>query len=1642
MAARINFRLLLILIIVLGSLGATVGVVLFIRLKYDAERHIVAGDRSMAEGDVRAAVRNYRRGIAKDRLNLEYVAKLRDAILQVVPTTEIEARDYFVEFVNSFGHATIHYPSDARYHVIYLEHVHAAAGAQNAMGFWDLLETTAQTMLDRVSPSDPLHVLGYYYRGAARVAPSRQALLEPSRVEGGFEDLARYIEATPGDARAWGAVIQARAAMADRARPTDQQLMRQQLDHARQAIRDARSRGVSGPPLVVAMLEFADVESRSGVRPLVFSDEDRVALARDLMNDVDRITDPPQEGLRDGEIRLQEPGLLIRAMLSIDELRAIDGSPDLLRAVERLVERDPTNIGNLTIYTQVLLSRGRFEDAERAAERVLALESQKVSLDTMRRWQLQRLALAVLVDTAVIRWEQSGARSFEGGVPTKELTAIRNARERLRQMTSMPDDDSACIYADARLAFAEGDFRTAAAHFDRLVRESRMTNPQVLVYSAVTLERQGQLGLARERVEGALASFPENATLLRTRLRIVEGLRDDRAIRDTAERLLRVDPESAAARAAMERVAAAEGGRLQDPLAEDLRRISPMIEGRNWDAATAAIESLIAAHPGDLRLLRLLADVRFSAGDRAGAKAAVRRALELSPGNRLFEALLAVADITDEIESIDRWWEVFEADEKQRVVSRLLDCTGRLERTREAIAQTGQGGPAGDLESLRALESRLEARRQELLAEAIRQLPDDPRLIEYRFSRALIAGDLEQAQRLVADARRANADLAGGEFYEGRLRMARRDYEGAIRALRETVTRIPYSSEAYLVLAGAYVSVGNVDEALRSYEQSRSINPSDLRPALALADAYRQLGRLAESAAIMREAVRIRPGDLDLWNRWLTAEELAGNRATVIAERRRARRDRPDDAANAVALVVLLERNRPERATMLDAASGEPRFSPERWNLLGSARQREEIDREQTAWRRECDTIIEQFSAGVQEPLRALGWAVLRADTALGRGRGDEAEEILRTFAQTAEGDARLLGIMALGEVQRRRGRLDSALVTFRSAADQGFAGRPEIDWYIGSTLQAAGRAREAIPPLERVRGEDLSRRIVLKTIDTREYTIRELEMQARDIELTLVELLRRVDRLVEARRRFESILPQLERTLAVDGLEIDILNAEADAAWLSGDPDAARAAERRLDAALDAFSGRHPVSELAALVRANRRLQEFRRTRDRSLLDQARIALAQAQQLAPRSAALLRLRYQYAVESDAMRDAEMLLREALTATPQDETLRRLLVDHLVRAREYRSAVAVAQEGAERAGGGLQAVGWHLLVGDLNGRRGEHDAAIAAVAQAYQIEPTPMLLARLCTTILAKPGVQARDYQRVHDEIRRNPQAIQQDAFLRQVYARSLYGLGRGTEGIMQLRESYAQQKARVAAGQADPGTMVAWVAEMKPTLIDATPVQIEATLRELAGGEPDRFERIGMARIWTESGAAGASRAVDLLESVLSGVPAEDERLRESVLMEMGNAALRGERYADAVRWYEQVVRMNPNQFLALNNLAYTLAEKLDRPAEARPHARRAVALQPGMWSLLDTAGRVAFLLGEHAEAVVLLERSVAAEAHPTNLAHLADAYLARGDEAQARRSIERAEELLRGLPVPDADGSRAVEGVRARINAKSAGR
>jgi uncharacterized protein (TIGR03790 family) len=117
---------------------------------------------------------------------------------------------------------------------------------------------------------------------------------------------------------------------------------------------------------------------------------------------------------------------------------------------------------------------------------------------------------------------------------------------------------------------------------------------------------------------------------------------------------------------------------------------------------------------------------------------------------------------------------------------------------------------------------------------------------------------------------------------------------------------------------------------------------------------------------------------------------------------------------------------------------------------------------------------------------------------------------------------------------------------------------------------------------------------------------------------------------------------------------------------------------------------------------------------------------------------------------------------------------------------------------------------------------------------------------------------------------------------------------------------------------------------------------------------------------------------------------------------------------YDRAIERYRNLLAEQPNDFIALNNLAYTLAVHKGLAVEALPLAARAYTLSPKSAQIADTVGWIHFLLRNYLDAErFLTEATKLAPSEARFKLQLARVYLSTGQRQRAEIELKKVVEL-----------------------------
>lgn len=309
---------------------------------------------------------------------------------------------------------------------------------------------------------------------------------------------------------------------------------------------------------------------------------------------------------------------------------------------------------------------------------------------------------------------------------------------------------------------------------------------------------------------------------------------------------------------------------------------------------------------------------------------------------------------------------------------------------------------------------------------------------------------------------------------------------------------------------------------------------------------------------------------------------------------------------------------------------------------------------------------------------------------------------------------------------------------------------------------------------------------------------------------------------------------------------------------------------------------------------------------------------------------------------------------------------------------------------------------WYELRGRKSQMTNENAAAERDFAKAYELQRNVARFVHYGRALMVNGK---------HDafltELRNYPDELAQSALLQAMRANALASTGKTPEALK------AFELALSLAGQ-------------QVNQINAVLVELNASTdagQRLRVLEPfiakDTTGRIELSAVQCYMALDQYDKALEKLKAFESRFEAGSVNLLQTQQL-LAKAMYDQGRYEESRRYYEVVIEAQPQNLMALNNIAYILADELNNPEEALIHAQNAEKQTSQVSDLgqranvLDTLGYVQYRLAKFSEAETSLRRSIALVPLPANRLHLAKVLIAQGRDLRAKEQLIKARELF----------------------------
>jgi cellulose synthase operon protein C len=375
-----------------------------------------------------------------------------------------------------------------------------------------------------------------------------------------------------------------------------------------------------------------------------------------------------------------------------------------------------------------------------------------------------------------------------------------------------------------------------------------------------------------------------------------------------------------------------------------LERAQREIQAGQWQEAAVDLRIVVQKQPNNSQAWLLLARISLDAGDLTGANAGVKRALAAGAkgpdvdtlrarvwveGGQPQEFLDAMAQHTIQLPEPDGTLMTARAllalrqpdaalaklqplvaaqpdlTEAQDVVAEALAAQGKLTLALQQLDATMRHDTTSAepplLEGLILEQQGQDASAENALTLALKRMsPAEP--MTHRI-RALIAltqvrlalGDIKAAAGSEAAVVKLDPQAPAAVVLDARLKIARKNLEGAVAELEGVLTEAPGYTEARLLLGAAMLQRGDLQQAQQQLQQVVASAPDDLAARKLLAQIQLKLGQPEAALDVLNPALATTNLDPQLLSLYGAAANGTGDKQALMEALQRSAEEHPDD---------------------------------------------------------------------------------------------------------------------------------------------------------------------------------------------------------------------------------------------------------------------------------------------------------------------------------------------------------------------------------------------------------------------------------------------------------------------------------------------------------------------------------------------------------------------------------------------------------------------------------------------------------------------------------------------------------------------------------------------------------------------------
>ncbi|MBI68732.1 MAG: hypothetical protein CMJ38_01690 [Phycisphaerae bacterium] len=1601
---RANTKLLTILGVSLACVLFGLGGLWFFVEYRSAGRNASAGDSLIAAGKFNEARKQYGRAITKEPNNIDYVNKLQEAILNITPVTQEEARALYDEYVGTMMHKARYSPNDIDVQLEIVDEMYYAAYKTGSSQYWQRLHDSAQLGLDRIAPEDPRRHELMLYRGLSALYLEDANVTETYDENGnamfpGENDIKAVLEEDPGNVLAWATLAHGRMAIYYRMlnEGRTQQAARNKL-FADETMEQALA--VAGDSFEVNVTFLREMLLKQNVLRQAYLNDPNSVTEDELKNAEETVLSSQQKLVDSFQLERHEPR--VPEVVSLLISAGVEGQEKAIELLQDYLEDRPNDVARHHMLAVLLIEQGQYEDAIIAANKALDVPQQTVGLKATEQFIAKPVAARALVQSAI-----GLANSSENDAERDSYIAdAKKYRVVLADYLSNNEDHPILTYADGVIALAEKDYQKAVQLLERVISKIPDSTAQVYRESAIALEQTGSRGIAIERMATVIQTQPTVLSnyLMKAQL---EMLNKDYVEAGKTLSVLSPDAKARPEVAELLNIIALnlDSGNLEvtDERLGYLKQIDQLIQDKSYEQATQLVDSLIEQDPEDWRFYAAKSNVFIAQDNVEDGLVMLKQALELNPESDVIRqrvVLLESANPIDAYISYVNSQDLPEADMYSQIAIHCFDLARNKSVQANMFERSGFTDRAREARELAELAEAKSIEYQELLKQVGGDLTT---LTLVRFEKALQERSIDEANALLDELSTTTTDevllrtnkvrtmiaealIAKGvnqdDVYQAKMESA--------MALAQAITNdVPYSDSGWWVLGIVYQELDMMGEAVGAFGEAYRIDSKNSE------NIQRYLGALFQSGEdpqrtlrIARMAIEQHPLNTQFTEMWLEIEAQHGDLSKVIQFRIDALERRPEELINALSLAYVLVNATPSYELILDDKN-ERKYTHRAWNQLTAEDKASELSALQNSWNLFVSSILDHASKTKETNARI---AFIHASIARDIGQLDRASEIWDDFIDSEVGsDTYSESVIAAANFMQLSNRFEQA-VTILTESLEVEPSNIDLQAALGSLYHLGGRHEEAVELLEAVAEKSDEASVIGRLIEAYVYTGR-----FDDAENTI--------------GRLNTSDDSYGRAM----LKAMISRVKSSKLLAQGDLQSGRAELIKYRNALREAINIDPTKSAPYIFLCKTLLNEYRLTQDEALLEEAIQVADEGENSQASSEDFAVVRTDVLQADGQIHRAIDRLSRHLAEHPEADVVRQRLIEAYLDTEENEKAISVAQAGITENPSNPS---WYQRLGDLH-MRANDDATLAVkmYLEALQRDPTVSKLLKLDEMTRTDQLMPDRQILSMTQGVLSRSHPI-----IGAIEAKALNNLERRRDALLAMNKSWLAFQTAIDNGWLTPNANANWFLNLAELFKDSPEEGVEyfGTLND----NPTAHDHIGLATYYESFGGEYESKAIELLEEVAANTaPKSPERAR--ALMLLGGFLVTGKRYEESEVVFKQLSEEQDSP-LILNNLAYVVGVYLNRPEDGIKIALEAAERAPHVPSIIDTVAKLHIHLGEPQKAAetyaYLLQIDPANVNAMTQLALLYAAELNDADRAivyaeRARSQSPRSPEVLDAL-------------------------